>query len=167
MEKNGDPYRGSGFIARAKHDGTPWVVTCRHNVDPNDGIVVREITTANGNVVIPGPPIMSERHDLCFMPLMGDIDFPVFRLTGATGMFDEVYKRGPLGRRPHAQDDDRENDENLPDEQFCGGHEAGSDSRAAACGTRWSQVASGQETWVIPPVVPQCPRRPYCLRRRE
>ncbi|MCA1661144.1 MAG: hypothetical protein LC648_02825 [Novosphingobium sp.] len=49
---DGEPYRGSGFIAQAAHDRAPFIVTCRHNVDPAGGIEMQAITTAAGRVLI-------------------------------------------------------------------------------------------------------------------
>jgi len=65
---------------------------------------------------------------------------------------------GPLGCRPHTKNNDGENDEYLPDEQFGGGHDAGSDSRAATGGANEAKARSCQCSGVIPPVVPRCPQ---------
>lgn len=79
--KDGEPYRGSGFIAQTSHKGTPLVVTCRHNLDPAAGIEMQTITTASNQPLAVGEPILSDRYDLCLIPLVGPSPSPTFRFS--------------------------------------------------------------------------------------
>ncbi len=92
--KDGELYRGSGFIAQTIHEGTPFVVTCRHNLDPAAGIEMQTITTASGQTVVTGEPIFSDRYDLCLLPLVDSVPAPTFRFSSSVAMFDEVYTLG-------------------------------------------------------------------------
>jgi hypothetical protein len=92
--KEDQPYRGSGFIAKATHNRPSFIVTCRHNLDPNAGIEVQAITTASGLVLVAGEPIFSDLHDLCILPLVEDVAAPAFRFSTSATMFDDVYTLG-------------------------------------------------------------------------
>jgi hypothetical protein len=94
VERNGTPYRGSGFIAQSSHDAFPKIVTCRHNIDPADGIVVQSVTTASGRTLKTGASIFSDRYDLCILPLADEVQSPVFRFNKMVEMFDEVFTLG-------------------------------------------------------------------------
>ena len=94
VERNGTPYRGSGFIAQSSHDAFPKIVTCRHNIDPADGIVIQSVTTASGRTLKTGEPILCDRYDLCILPLADEEQSPVFRFKKTIEMFDEVFTLG-------------------------------------------------------------------------
>lgn len=51
VKKNGEDFRGSGFALMLD---TPVIVTCRHNVDPSEGIEVKGLESASG-AIIPAP----------------------------------------------------------------------------------------------------------------
>ncbi|MEA3017002.1 MAG: Trypsin-like peptidase domain [Sphingomonadales bacterium] len=94
VEKKGSSYRGSGFIAQASHDTMPWIVTCRHNIDAAEGIVLTGITTAGGQALTAHPPIISDEHDLAILRPRDDPVEPIFQLSDSVTMFDEVFTLG-------------------------------------------------------------------------
>lgn len=90
-KKDGADARGSGFLI--VQAGRPWVVTCRHNVDPADDIMEVRISDVNGIPVAIGTPILSSDHDIALYHVADPIG-PAFRLTPDAAMFDEVYTLG-------------------------------------------------------------------------
>ena len=86
--------RGTGFIIRSPASDQNLLITCRHNVDPNDGLELLNLTTSAGTVLTHGNPQFFGDVDLCVYPLTSPIDGPVFRLSDMVEIFDEVYTFG-------------------------------------------------------------------------
>jgi len=94
--------RGSGFVVSIDDSGKCWLVTCRHNVDPNEGITVTAITSAAGRALEVGDPYLSEACDVAIYPLVGDFNSTPIVLHDAGEVFDDVYTLG-FPRVPGAQ----------------------------------------------------------------
>jgi hypothetical protein len=88
---DGAEARGSGFLI--VQDERPWLVTCRHNVDPADGVADVRISDVDGAPVAIGAPILSPDHDIALYRV-ADLAGPAFRLTSDLAMFDEVFTLG-------------------------------------------------------------------------
>lgn len=88
----GDENRGTGFIVL--WGGQQLVITCRHNVDINEGIELQRLTTAAGTTLRYGAPRFYEEVDLCTFLLEEEVDGPVFRLSDMVEMFDDVFTLG-------------------------------------------------------------------------
>jgi S1-C subfamily serine protease len=94
ITKAGNEHCGSGFIAKADHNGPARLITCKHNVDPADGIHIDRIATASNKAVAFEPFILSKKHDLAVARLTSPPDKPTFRLSEDVAMFDDVYTLG-------------------------------------------------------------------------
>ncbi|WP_294390574.1 serine protease [uncultured Sphingomonas sp.] len=92
---NGDTSRGSGFFAIPSPGATPKLYTCKHNVDPADGITVKAVTTAAGTELSFGTPTLHPSEDIATIPVQGLHEpEPMFRFRGDIEMFDLVYTLG-------------------------------------------------------------------------
>lgn len=91
--KRGDPYRGSGFLTYTAIG--PSVLTCKHNIDPADGITEHVVTDAEGRTVRCDAPILSEALDVAVLPLAEPLGerIPIC-LTLDVETFDEVFTLG-------------------------------------------------------------------------
>jgi len=90
----GDLHRASAFIVQLQPHGSIYLVTCKHNVDPAEGIVVNALTTADGESLFVEQFVLSEAHDIAFARLRVEPDEPVFRFAEIPQVFDEVYTVG-------------------------------------------------------------------------
>ena len=88
---DGAEARGSGFLI--EQDERPWLVTCRHNVDPADEVVDVRISDVKGAPVAIEAPILSPDHDIALYRVAGPVG-PAFRFTTDVAMFDEVFTLG-------------------------------------------------------------------------
>jgi S1-C subfamily serine protease len=84
--------RGSGLIVDT---GTqPMLVTCRHNVDPADGIDVDLIKTSAGAQIIVTDFRLHPTTDIATMGVRSPVTGPLLRLSPDVAVFDEVYTLG-------------------------------------------------------------------------
>lgn len=90
--KNGSQFRGTGFIVKLNE--IQYFITCKHNVDPADGITIDAITSASGTAIETGPIILSDKFDIAFSMLNESIHGPNFALSSAVEVFDEVFTLG-------------------------------------------------------------------------
>jgi len=90
--KDGTPYRGTGFIVAA--DEQQLLITCKHNVDPAEGVTIKEITAASGGGVDVGEFILSERYDIAVAPLRRRVTDRCFVLADKAEVFEEVFTLG-------------------------------------------------------------------------
>ena len=88
----GDDNRGTGFIIA--WEGQQFVLTCKHNVDSDDGIELQSLTTAAGTLLSYSTPRFFGDVDLCAYVLDEPVNGPVFRLSDMVQMFDEVFTLG-------------------------------------------------------------------------
>lgn len=91
---NGAMSRGSGFVTRIDDGARRWLVTCRHNVEPVEGITVVAITSAADRQLEVGPPHLSDAFDVAIYPLLTDIHAAPISLRDGGAMFDDVYTLG-------------------------------------------------------------------------
>lgn len=87
-----DISRGSGFLVY--HHGTEAMVTCRHNVDPDAGLVIEQIRSAAGTPIETGPLLVSDSHDVALALVTKRGSGSLFRLSGDGIVFDTVYTLG-------------------------------------------------------------------------
>lgn len=92
--KNGDQRRGSGFIVQLINRSDQVLITCRHNVDPNDGITEIRVSTQDGAEISVKPAYISSEYDVAFMELRQPVQKTVFRLSSTATIFDDVYTLG-------------------------------------------------------------------------
>ncbi|MEE4154601.1 MAG: serine protease [Erythrobacter sp.] len=92
VKKDGDLGRGTGFVV--KEEGRHYLITCRHNVDKNEGIEIKSITTASGNSLEVERLELSGEHDIAIAPINKQISEPAFALTEDVEIFDQVYTLG-------------------------------------------------------------------------
>jgi hypothetical protein len=90
--KNGDQSRGTGFVV--KHASNQYFVTCKHNVDPAQGLTVEAITSASGEALQLGETTLSDRHDIAVARLSREASGPCFALSDLVEVFDEVFTLG-------------------------------------------------------------------------
>jgi hypothetical protein len=100
LTRAGDLSRGSGFLV--VHQDAEVLVTCRHNVDPAEGITIQQLSSAGGTQIETDPLILSESHDVALALVNRRGDGTLFRLSGATNVFDTVYTLG-FPKVPQAQ----------------------------------------------------------------
>lgn len=101
LTAKGDLSRGSGFLLR--HQGVEALVTCRHNVDPEVGLRVKEISSTGGARIEIDPLILSEQHDVALALVHKRGEGALFRLSGDASVFDTVYTLGfPLVPQAHS-----------------------------------------------------------------
>ncbi|WP_422343436.1 S1 family peptidase [Parasphingorhabdus sp.] len=92
---SGSRSRGTGFFAVEENSNSGLLYTCKHNVDPDAGIEILNITTAAGAVVEFGPPRCHPTEDLAVIPVgQFGASEPVFRFREEVEVFDEVYTLG-------------------------------------------------------------------------
>jgi hypothetical protein len=87
----GQTARGSGFLVWFQ--GFAWVVTCKHNVNPEDGIVEVKISDSKGLRISVEKPKLSSSYDLAIYRLPGTEGL-YFRFSDECAIFDEVYTLG-------------------------------------------------------------------------
>lgn len=92
LTRDGDLSRGSGFLAF--HRGSVILVTCRHNVDPAEGLAIKQISSVAGAQIDIGPLVLSETHDVALALVHTRGDGTLFRMSGDTNVFDTVYTLG-------------------------------------------------------------------------
>ena len=92
VAKGGDRFRGTGFVVMNRK--RPYFVSCKHNVDPSESIVVNTVTSASGQVLRLGPIKLSDRYDIATAALDSSIEGPCFALSEAVETFDEVFTLG-------------------------------------------------------------------------
>ncbi|RYG86085.1 MAG: serine protease [Alphaproteobacteria bacterium] len=92
VEKNGLEHRGSGFLF-SNHTGI-FVVTCKHNVDPADGISSVKVSNLTGVEVVCGAPLLHPDLDLACLPIEVSLEASPFFAGGHAEMFDEVFTLG-------------------------------------------------------------------------
>lgn len=90
---SGNESRGSGFITRDEHERR-WLITCRHNVDPDAGISVQKMTTGAGVEITVGPAWLSPDFDIAVFPLVTDLNSHSLVLLNEAIVFEEVYTLG-------------------------------------------------------------------------
>lgn len=88
----GDQSRGTGFVVQ--EDYRQFFVTCKHNVDPADGIALEAVTSVAGDVLQLGDMVLSGRYDIAVARLTRRIDGPCFVLSDAVEVFDEMFTLG-------------------------------------------------------------------------
>lgn len=89
---NGDQSKGTGFVVQ--HAGKHFFVTCKHNVDPADGVAVERVISASGKALQLGEMRLSDRYDIAVAPLACPISGPCFALSDIVEVFDEVFTLG-------------------------------------------------------------------------
>jgi S1-C subfamily serine protease len=99
VDKEGDVFRGSGFILHLRQ---PLLVTCRHNVDPSEGIAVQNITTASSLPIAAPQFALHESFDLAIAYLDGAISGPLLRPGLPPSVFDATFTLG-YPAVPHAK----------------------------------------------------------------
>ncbi|URK88294.1 serine protease [Rhizobium sp. RCAM05350] len=92
--KNGDERRGSGFIVQLINRPDQVLITCRHNVDPDDGITDIRVSTEGGAELSVKTAHISSEYDIALMELRQPVQGTVFRLGSTATVFDEVYTLG-------------------------------------------------------------------------
>jgi hypothetical protein len=92
--KNGDKNRGSGFLVQPDDNGSIVLVTCRHNVDPEENILIERLESASKVEFSIENPTLSQRYDIACIPVNTEVVGPVFRLTDDVAVFDDVYTLG-------------------------------------------------------------------------
>jgi hypothetical protein len=90
--RRGDLARGTCFIARV--GSADYVITCRHNIDPADGIHDPKVADSTGVRLDVGDFRISNSTDVAVCPISGVVDYPVFRFSGGYSVFDNVYTLG-------------------------------------------------------------------------
>jgi len=100
VEKSGESYRGSGFLLQV--DDRNLLVTCRHNVDPEEGIEVTSIATASGWPVDIAAFAFHERFDLAVADLNAPVPGSHFRPGPRPKVFDDAFTLG-YPRVPQAE----------------------------------------------------------------
>lgn len=90
--KGGDIYRGTAFVVR--HEGQQYLVTAKHNVDPEEDVVVEAVTSEAGAALILEPIILSPDYDIAVASLAEPIVGPCFALSDNINLFDEVFTLG-------------------------------------------------------------------------
>lgn len=90
--KAGSAHRGSGFLLRTKEGS--FVVTCKHNIDPSEGITDVVVSDLDELKLDIGTPLLHAELDLACIPVDLTGDQPVFFAGGKAAMFDEVYTLG-------------------------------------------------------------------------
>lgn len=99
--KGGDIYRGTAFVVR--HEGQQYLVTAKHNVDPDEDVVVEAVTSEAGARLILNPIIRSPDYDIAVAALAEPIVGPCFALSDNIDLFDEVFTLGyPLVPRANS-----------------------------------------------------------------
>jgi Trypsin-like peptidase domain len=94
VEKNGQAYRGSGFLVQTENPKRVWMVTCRHNVDPDQGIRIERISSRNFTFPDTVRFEMHKDLDLAVARIYFDASESLFRLFGSFDVFDSVYTLG-------------------------------------------------------------------------
>lgn len=89
---NGSQFRGTGFIVKFK--GKQYFVTCRHNIDPDRGVIVDIVSSSTGECLDIGKLSMSDRYDISVAPLRREVLGPCFSLSDNVEVFDEVFTLG-------------------------------------------------------------------------
>lgn len=92
--KDGKENRGSGFVIQSKEAGRALLITCRHNVDPDDGITIKAVKTALGEDVKCGPCVMSDSYDIAVFPILEERKGVLFQLGQDAKIFEETYTMG-------------------------------------------------------------------------
>lgn len=92
VKKDLDLARGTGFVI--SHEGAQFFVTCKHNVDPEDGISVKSITSATGGALCIEQIELSDRYDIAVARMKHNIAGRAFALSDAVEVFDEVFTLG-------------------------------------------------------------------------
>ena len=90
--KDEDQSRGTGFVV--EHARRQYFVTCKHNVDPAEGIRLEAITSAAGEPLQLGEMTLSEQFDIAVAPLTREASGPCFVLSDLVEVFDEVFTLG-------------------------------------------------------------------------
>ena len=90
--KDGNQSRGTGFVV--VHDRRQYFVTCKHNVDPADGISVEAVVSAADEAVQLSEVILSDRYDIAVARLKREVSGPCFALSDIIEVFDEVFTLG-------------------------------------------------------------------------
>jgi S1-C subfamily serine protease len=90
--KSEDQSRGTGFVVA--HGSRQYFVTCKHNVDPADGITLEAVTSAAGEPLRLGEMVLSEQFDIAVAPLREVVSGPCFALSDVVEIFDEVFTLG-------------------------------------------------------------------------
>ena len=89
------PARGTGFFAAPSQHSRPLLYTCKHNIDPAEGMTISSISFASGQKINFGTPECHATEDLAIIPYF---DFqpaePVFHFRTEVEAFDEVYTLG-------------------------------------------------------------------------
>lgn len=98
--KGGERWRGTGFIVL--QDDEQHLLTCRHNVDPDEGIAIESITSRSGAAPQIGKFALSDRYDIGVARLNTPIATACFSLSDRVEVFDEVFTLG-FPRVPRAE----------------------------------------------------------------
>jgi Trypsin-like peptidase domain len=88
----GKPSRGTGFVVQ--HEGRQYFVTCRHNVDPADGIELEAVISDAGDPLQLGEMLLSDRYDIAVAKVTRDVVAPCFVFSDILEVFDEVFTLG-------------------------------------------------------------------------
>lgn len=95
LTPSGDPSRGTGFLVVRSFGATPILYTCKHNVDPAAGIKLVGLTTAAGDSLSFGTPVLHPDEDIARISVrMPREAEPMFRFRTEVEMFDEVFTLG-------------------------------------------------------------------------
>ena len=92
--KDGRDFRGSGFLVQTSIDSPVWLVTCKHNVDPNDGILLSKISNKNQTIGNYSDFAISEQYDLAISRVEANRSQIYFRLFSGFEIFDPVFTLG-------------------------------------------------------------------------
>ena len=92
VNKGGDQSRGTGFVAM--HWQRQCFVTCKHNVDPAEGVAVEGITSSFGETLHLGPFKLSRAYDIATARLAYSFEGPCFAFSDLVEVCDEVFTLG-------------------------------------------------------------------------
>lgn len=92
VTKNGYPSRGSGFVVSVNEE--KFVITCKHNVDPSEGINLDNVVNESSTVLSLSEPKLIDDRDIAIYKINNEINCPTFCLSSDVEMFDDVYTVG-------------------------------------------------------------------------
>ncbi len=84
--------RGTGFVVM--HEQQQYFVTCKHNVDPAEGVTTEAITSSSGETLHLGRFELSKSYDIATARLVRSFEGPFFAFSDQVEVFDEVFTLG-------------------------------------------------------------------------